>query len=316
MRALSGVPPAAITRVRSETALTSKLATMNYRHAYHAGNFADVLKHLMLALVIEHLKLKPAPFRVIDTHAGVGRYDLAGWEAGKTGEWMGGIGRLLAEPLPPAVAGLMAPYLEAVAAENSDGRLARYPGSPLIARHLLRPGDVLVVNELHPDDHAALAGLFYRDRQVKVLNLDGWTALKSLLPPKERRGVILVDPPFEEPGELDRLVTGLSDVQRRFATGTVLLWYPIKSVKVVDRFYAALSALTLDKVLVAELFIRPPTDPDRLNGCGLVVFNPPFTLADRMKLILPELAKRMAVEPGTPVALDTHLPPRRTTAAA
>jgi 23S rRNA (adenine2030-N6)-methyltransferase len=312
MRAFSAVPPAASARTPLATALTSNLATMNYRHAYHAGNFADVLKHLLLALVIEHLKLKPAPFRVIDTHAGVGRYDLAGREAGKTGEWLGGIARILAEPLPPAVAGLMAPYLEAVAAENAAGGLAHYPGSPLIARRLMRPGDVLVVNELHPEDHAGLAALFARDPQVKVLNLDGWTALKSLLPPKERRGVVLVDPPFEEAGELDRLVTGLKDAQRRFATGTVLLWYPIKSLKVVDRFYAALQTLALDKVLTVELFIRPPDDPDRLNGCGLVVFNPPFTLADRLKLILPELAARMAVEPGAPVALDTRLPPRRT----
>jgi 23S rRNA (adenine2030-N6)-methyltransferase len=316
MQAFSAVPPAAPARDPWEAALTSKLATMNYRHAYHAGNFADVLKHLVLALVIEHLKLKPAPFRVIDTHAGVGRYDLASREAGKTGEWQGGIGRLLTDPLPPTVASLMAPYLDAVAAENGDGGLARYPGSPLIARHLLRPGDVLVVNELHPEDHAGLAGLFARDAQVKVLNLDGWTALKSLLPPKERRGVILVDPPFEEAGELDRLVTGLRDVQRRFATGTVLLWYPIKALKVVDRFYAALSDLALDKVLVAELFTRPPTDPDRLNGCGLVVFNPPFTLADRLGLILPQLGTRLAVEPGAPFALDTRLPPRRTQGAA
>jgi 23S rRNA (adenine2030-N6)-methyltransferase len=284
---------------------------MNYRHAYHAGNFADVLKHLMLALVIEHLKLKPAPFRVIDTHAGVGRYDLAGWEAGKTGEWMGGIGRLLAEPLPPAVAGLMAPYLEAVAAENSDGRLARYPGSPLIARHLLRPGDVLVVNELHPDDHAALAGLFYRDQQVKVLNLDGWTALKSLLPPKERRGVILVDPPFEEAGELDRLVAGLKDAHRRFATGTVILWYPVKSLRPIDHFHRALAGLGLEKVLVTELFLRPPQDPERLTGTGLVVFNPPFTLADRLRTALPVLTASMSAAPNAFFVLDAACPPKR-----
>jgi 23S rRNA (adenine2030-N6)-methyltransferase len=284
---------------------------MNYRHAYHAGNFADVLKHLVLTLVIEHLKQKPAPFRVIDTHAGVGLYDLASVEAGKTGEWQGGIGRLLAEPLPDAIAEIFAPYLAVVTAENPSGALIRYPGSPVIARRLLRADDVLVANELHPDDHAELARIFARDRQTKILHLDGWIALKSLLPPKERRAVILVDPPFEEPGELDRLVGGLKDVQRRFATGTVLLWYPIKTLKPLERFYAAISALAQNRLVVTELFIRPPVDPDRLNGTGLVVFNPPFTLAERLDLALPELVRRMAVEPGAFHVVDTCCPPRR-----
>ncbi len=287
------------------------VATMNYRHAYHAGNFADVLKHLVLALVIEYLKRKPAPFRVIDTHAGVGRYDLTALEAEKTGEWRGGIGRLLAEPLPAPVAKIMAPYLAVVAAENAGGDLAVYPGSPLLARRLLRRGDVLVVNELHPEDQAELARLFARDPHVKVLGLDGWTALRSLLPPKERRGVVLVDPPFEEAGELGRLVDGVKDIQRRFATGTVLLWYPIKTVPPIDRFQAALTALGLKDVLVAELFVRPPADPERLNGTGLVVINPPFTLHDQLQVVLPELASRMATEPGAFSVLDARLPPRR-----
>lgn len=284
---------------------------MNYRHAYHAGNFADVVKHLVLTLVIEHLKQKPAPFRVIDTHAGVGLYDLASVEAGKTGEWQGGIGRLFSEPLPEPAAAVLAPYLSVVAAQNRDSALSHYPGSPLIARQLLRPGDILVANELHPDDHAALARLFARDPQTKVLQLDGWTALKSLLPPKERRGAILVDPPFEEAGELDRLVAGLKDAHRRFATGTVLLWFPIKALRPLDRFYAALSSLSLAKVLAIELFIRGPVDPERLNGTGLVVFNPPFTLADKLRTVLPELTRRLAVEPGAFHVVDTQMPPRR-----
>jgi len=290
------------------------LNNMNYRHAYHAGNFADVLKHLVLTLVIEHLKLKPAPFRVIDTHAGAGAYDLHSMEAAKTGEWQGGIGRLLSEPLPAEVAAILAPYLAAVAESNSGSSLATYPGSPLLARRLLRPGDVLIANELHPDDHAALENLFARDPQSKVLHLDGWTALKALLPPKERRGVVLIDPPFEEAGELQRLVTALKEAQRRFATGTVLLWFPIKTLPPIDRFYAALSALapsTPDKVLTVELFIRPPVDPDRLNGTGLVVFNPPYTLANRLAAVLPELTRRLASEPGAFYALDSRCPPQR-----
>ncbi|MBY0225196.1 MAG: 23S rRNA (adenine(2030)-N(6))-methyltransferase RlmJ [Hyphomicrobium sp.] len=284
---------------------------MNYRHAYHAGNFADVLKHLVLTLVIEHLKQKPAPFRVIDTHAGVGLYDLTGIEAEKTSEWQGGIAKLLAEPLPDNVASILAPYLATVASENPHGGLTSYPGSPRIARQLLRPGDVLVANELHPADHAELAQLFARDRQTKVLHLDGWTALKSLLPPKERRAVVLVDPPFEEAGELDRLVAGLKDAQRRFATGTMLLWYPIKGLGPIDRFYSALSTLALEKVLVTELFTRAPIDPNSLNGCGLVIFNPPFTLAERLSAVLPELTRRMAVADGAFHVVDTRCPPRR-----
>lgn len=290
------------------------LDSMNYRHAYHAGNFADVLKHLVLTLVIEHLKLKPAPFRVIDTHAGSGSYDLHSLEATKTGEWHGGIGRILAEPLPADVATILAPYLAAVAESNPDGGVTTYPGSPLLARRLLRPGDVLVANELHPDDHAALEHLFARDAQSKVLHLDGWTALKALLPPKERRGVVLIDPPFEEAGELQRLVTALKEAQRRFATGTVLLWFPIKALAPIDRFYAALSAIAPfapDKILTVELHIRPPVDPDRLNGMGLVVFNPPYTLAGRLAAVLPELTARLASEPGAFYALDTRCPPRR-----
>src|SRR3990170_5575144 len=163
---------------------------MNYRHAYHAGNFADVLKHAVLALVIEHLKRKPAPFRVIDTHAGVGLYDLSGAEAATTGEWRDGIGRLFGAALAKPVAELLAPYFSVVRQENPSGRLERYPGSPLIARRLLRRGDRLIANELHPEDGDSLRRLFAGDPQTKVLALDGWVALKALLPPKERRGVV------------------------------------------------------------------------------------------------------------------------------
>ena len=269
---------------------------MNYRHAYHAGNFADVLKHLVLARVINHLKKKPAPFRVIDTHAGIGLYDLTGPEALKTGEWKDGIARVLDPPLPSGIDEILKPYLDAVRAANGAGELKAYPGSPMIARHLLRAGDVLAVNELHPEDHASLARLFARDRQVKVLNIDGWAALKALLPPKERRGVVLVDPPFEESGELQRLVTGLQDALSRFATGTVILWYPIKAHRPVDAFHRAVQDLRLSKMLTVELFIQTG-DETVLNGTGLVVLNPPFTLAAELECVLPELTRRLAAAP-------------------
>lgn len=272
---------------------------MNYRHAFHAGNFADVLKHAVLALVVEHLKQKPAPFRVIDTHAGAGRYDLSGAEARRTGEWRGGIGRLVEARLDADVAAMLAPYLEAVRAGNDDPvGITSYPGSPLVARRLLRRGDQLVANELHPEDHAVLQATFAGDPQVKVLALDGWTALKSLLPPRERRGVILVDPPFEEAGDLYRLADGLREAIRRFETGIYLLWYPIKDPKRLRPFQARLAGLGLPRSIVAELMIRRAVDPDRLNGCGLVIVNPPYLLRDRLDRLLPVLADLLASGPG------------------
>ncbi len=273
---------------------------MNYRHAYHAGNFADVLKHAVLALVIEHLKLKPAPFRVIDTHAGIGLYDLEGEEACKTGEWREGIGRVLAAKFSPAAAAALDPYLGVVRALN-DGdtkALRRYPGSPLIARYLMRPDDVLVLNELHPDDNAALKREFARDAQVKVLELDGFTALKAMLPPKERRGAVLVDPAYEEQGELDRLVQGLQEATRRFAGGTFLLWYPIKDSQAVAGFRKEIAALGIAKVLAVELMIRGGNDTALLNGCGLIIVNPPYTLEEKLKVLLPELARVLAQDKG------------------
>lgn len=280
---------------------------MNYRHAYHAGNFGDVLKHATLALVIEHLKRKPAPFRVIDTHAGIGIYDLDNGPAEKTGEWRRGIGRIFgpeAEPLPRDIAALLGPYLAAVAAENAAGQLRRYPGSPRIARSLIRSQDRLVVNELHPQDGLALKELFARDPQTKVLQLDGWTALKALLPPKERRGVVLVDPPFEKPGELERLSRALRDGAHRFSTGTYLLWYPIKDPELIAELHRTITALGLPKLLVAELLIRAPRDVTRLNGTGLIVLNPPFRLDETLEVLLPFLAARLGDDPGASCRVD------------
>ncbi len=274
---------------------------MNYRHIYHAGNFADVVKHAVLALAIERMKLKEAAFCVIDTHAGIGSYDLAVEAARKTGEWEGGIGRLsgpLAEPIPLAVAPLVASYLEVVASANRPGELTRYPGSPAIARQLLRPQDRLVVNELHPQDGEALRAVFARDRQTTVMELDGWIAVKALLPPKERRGVILIDPPFEVAGEMERLVKALREAVKRFATGTYVLWYPIKDVAKVRRFKRALRDLGLAKLLVAELSIRPDDDPAVLSGTGLAILNPPFEIERQLRVLLPFLAQRLAVAPG------------------
>jgi 23S rRNA (adenine2030-N6)-methyltransferase len=280
---------------------------MNYRHAYHAGNFADVLKHAVLAMIVDYLKRKEAPLRVIDTHAGRGRYALCGTEARKTGEWRGGIGRLLgpdAEPLPQPVAQLLAPYLDAVRAENPPGGLEVYPGSPQVARHLLRSQDTLVANELHPEEHAALKALIGRDRRVKLLALDGWMALRSLLPPKERRGVVLIDPPFEEAGELARLTEGLMEGLQRFASGVFVAWYPVKDPKPVARFRSTVAETGLPKLLGAELLIRRPANPERLNGCGLIVANPPYTLDAALNALMPDLRDRLADGHGASFRVD------------
>ncbi len=279
---------------------------MNYRHAYHAGNFADVLKHATLALVIEHLKLKPTPFRVIDTHAGVGDYDLHAEKAGKTGEWRDGIARVLAAPKPAAVDAVLAPYLSALQPGMRDGALRYYPGSPLLARRLIRPGDRVMANELHPEDAASLAAVFARDRQVKVSSMDGWTALKAFLPPVERRGVVLIDPPFEEPGELQRMTDGLAEAMRRFATGTILLWYPIKSSTLIREFEKQITRLCAGKILTAELMIRGAQDVSMLNGTGLIIVNPPYTVHDKLEILLPFLKQTLQRERAASWHLTWH----------
>jgi len=275
---------------------------MNYRHSYHAGNFADVLKHAVFALALQYLKRKEAPLRVIDTHAGAGRYALTSPQSAKTGEWQGGIARLLgasAKPLPQRVARHLEPYLGVVRAENASDAIAVYPGSPAIALRLLRAQDTLIANELQPEERLRLQHAIGDDRRVKVLGLDAWVALKALLPPKERRGIILIDPPFEERDELDTMATGMAHALERFATGLYIAWYPIKDPKPVARFHAAIAGLApKSKTLRIELMLRRPIDHDRLNGCGLLVINPPFTLEEDLAQVLPELTQRCAAAEG------------------
>ena len=280
---------------------------MNYRHVYHAGNFADVLKHFMLSRVIVHLKQKAAPFRVIDTHAGAGLYDLHSEQAAKTGEWHEGIGRLLEAKIPAELAGLFAPLVEAVWRVNDGAHqrpITRYPGSPVIAAELVRPDDVIFANELHPDDRRALERALSPYRNARVLGLDGYVALKSLLPPKERRGVVLIDPPFEETGELQQLTQGLREGVRRFSTGTFLLWFPIKDPSSIAAFKRELAGLGLPKLLVVEFYVRAPDDVERLNGHGLAVLNPPYTLAPELVRVLPFLSSVLRQGYGARFAVD------------
>ncbi len=263
---------------------------MNYRHAFHAGGFTDVLKHIVLTRLIEYLKLKPAAFRVIDTHAGIGRYSLTGEEARRSPEWQAGIAKLLKAELPDRVKVLLTPYIEVVEGENPRVPLARYPGSPLIARKLFRSQDRLSALELHPADYRKLRDLFEGDVQVRVTELDGWLALNAYVPPKEKRGLVLVDPPFEEDGEWARLVEGLQKAHRKWATGIYALWYPLKEPREVNAFVADLKATGITKMLRAELSIGPPV-AGALYGSGMIVVNPPFVLEDELKAVLPALAK-------------------------
>lgn len=283
---------------------------MNYRHAFHAGSFADVLKHAVLALVVEHLRQKPAPFRVVDTHAGAGLYDLDGDAASRTGEWRDGIGRLIgpgAAPLPAAAAAILAPYLDAVRAVNAPVALTCYPGSPVLVLHLLRPADRLVAVELHPQDRVRLQHSVGRDRRAKVLGIDGWHALKSLLPPRERRGAVLLDPPFEQEGELDRLVAGIESALARFAGGTYLIWHPIKDRAAVRAFRAHLAGLAgpgPDKLLAVELDVGKRAGLERLRATGLAIVNPPFRLEAQLGTLMPFLAERLAQGPGAGFAFS------------
>jgi 23S rRNA (adenine2030-N6)-methyltransferase len=277
---------------------------MNYRHAFHAGSFADVLKHAVLTRALLHLREKEAAFCVIDTHAGAGRYDLAGAEASRTQEWQDGIGKLWNHPPDGEAGELLAPYLALVRAENPNGALRSYPGSPLIARALCRPQDRMVWCELEPAERNKLAASLGHDRRAQVSELDGWTALKSLLPPGERRGLVLVDPPFEEPNEFERLLDGLTEAHRRFATGVYLLWYAIKDPREAENFARRVARLGITKILRIELTVgsRPTDDP--LAGCGLIAVNPPWTLEPELKVLLPALARLLGHANGGGYRLD------------
>lgn len=269
---------------------------MNYRHAYHAGNFADVMKHASLALILNYLKLKEKPFFVLDTHAGTGATDLGGVEAQKTGEFRDGIARILTDPAPHEA---LVPYLTALTELGFTKETPTlYPGSPLIAHHLTRPQDRLAFCELHPEDADTLRGAFRRDARAKVHEIDGYTALKAMLPPKERRGLILIDPPFEQRSEFEQILQEIELSLSRFETGTFMIWYPIKDPSISGAFIDQLEQNGPAKTLRAELFIRASDDPTRMSGCGLIIINPPYTLPDQLQSLFTWLADRLAQEPG------------------
>jgi 23S rRNA (adenine2030-N6)-methyltransferase len=266
---------------------------MNYRHAYHAGNHADVLKHVVLARVLLYLLQKDKPLAVLDAHAGIGRYDLKGAEAYKTGEWKDGIGKLLAEPLPENVRTLLAIYLNIIHDLNPDGSLRIYPGSPEIIARLLRRSDRIILNELHPADADTLAARYAADKRVRVTRVDAGQAARAELPFAERRGVVLVDPAFEVAGEMEKMSRMLGHIHARMQNTTILAWYPLKGEDAEMPLLEGATALPCAGTLAIELRVKEAFAEGGLAGSGLVVVNPPHTLKAEIETILPVLAGRM-----------------------
>ena len=269
---------------------------MNYHHAFHAGNFADVIKHVVLTRILTYLHDKPAAFRVIDTHAGAGLYDLESEEAQRGGEWLSGIARIMQSRLSNETAALMQPYLDIIRSFNPKAELKAYPGSPLIARVLLRPQDRLVACELEPGARRALIDRLRHDEQARVVDLDGWMALPAFVPPKERRGIVLIDPPFEAKDEFERLGESFAAAYAKWPTGVYVIWYPVKNRRAAEALaiavaQAAAAAKPSRKCLRLEFSVAPQATSGPLTSTGLLIVNPPYTLQGELKTILPELEK-------------------------
>jgi 23S rRNA (adenine2030-N6)-methyltransferase len=270
---------------------------MNYRHAFHAGGFADVIKHIVLVRILTYLQDKQAAFRVIDTHAGAGTYDLAGEEAQRGGEWLNGIARIMQARFSETALPLMKPYLDIVRAFNTQGApLRTYPGSPLFARALLRPQDRMTACEVEPKARKQLVDALRRDTQARVVDLDGWTALTAFVPPRERRGLVLIDPPYEQRDEFQRLAEGFSEAFAKWPSGCYLLWYPVKNRRATDELARQVAervgiARPPGKCLRLEFSVAPERPATGLSSAGLLIINPPWTLMGELKAILPELEK-------------------------
>jgi 23S rRNA (adenine2030-N6)-methyltransferase len=286
---------------------------MNYRHAFHAGSFADVIKHIVLVRMLVYLQEKPAAFRVIDTHAGAGLYDLQSEEARRGGEWLTGIARIMQARFSQDVALLLKPYLDIVHAFNQQNELIAYPGSPLVTRALLRPQDRLTACELEPGARKQLIDALRRDPQARVVDLDGWVALPAFVPPNERRGLVLIDPPFEASDEFERLAKGFEAAFGKWPTGSYLMWYPAKSRRATDELAQRIAATAAStrpagKCLRLEFSVAPHTAGTGLASTGLLIVNPPWTLADELRAILPELEKPLGQGGAGRFRLETARP--------
>lgn len=273
---------------------------LSYRHSFHAGNFADVLKHLVVAEILSHLVKKDKPIAYIDTHAGAGLFNLQSDDAEKLGEYRDGIAKVINKGYPE-----MAGYLDLVKGMNKPGLLTRYPGSPLVAGHFLRRQDRGWLYELHPQDSVTLskniAGSNLAARKNMVVQReDGLKGFLSLLPPVSRRGLVLIDPSYEVKTEYDQVVVALEKAHKKFSTGVYALWYPVVERERIERLERRLLATGIKNIQQFELGVRPDADGQGMTSSGMIVINPPWGLLDAMKSVLPKLAKALAQD-GQPV---------------
>ena len=269
---------------------------MNYRHGFHAGNFADVFKHALLARILVYLMRKDAPLRYIDTHAGAGRYDLASDAAKRSPEWRDGVARLLKARPPREIRDQLQPYLDAIGPfDEAEGRPLSYPGSPALAQALLRSQDRIALCEAHPEEREALVGALGHDARLSIVGTDGYVALNAYVPPKERRGLVLIDPPYEEAGEAKRVEAALSRALTKWPRGVYVLWRPIKDERDDAHFRNAIAAIGAPNTLRLEIDVGEiapgPHSPAPLRRTGLIVVNPPFGLIDEARTLMPWLAK-------------------------
>ncbi|EOW6616106.1 23S rRNA (adenine(2030)-N(6))-methyltransferase RlmJ [Vibrio fluvialis] len=268
---------------------------LSYRHSFHAGNHADVVKHIVQSLILSALQQKDKPFVYHDTHSGVGRYDLTHEWSEKTGEYKQGIARLWQQTEVPED---IHSYLDAIKALNDDGELRYYPGSPRVARAHLRSHDRMVLTELHPSDYPLLEQEFHRDRQVAIFKEDGFARLKGSLPPKERRGLVLIDPPYELAKEYSDVVQAIAQSYKRWATGIYAIWYPVVNRCDIDDMIEGLQGLGIRKILQIELGVSPDTNERGMTASGMIVINPPWKLESQMQSILPFLKEAIAPATG------------------
>ncbi|KPD03869.1 23S rRNA (adenine(2030)-N(6))-methyltransferase RlmJ [Moellerella wisconsensis] len=279
---------------------------LSYRHSFHAGNHADVLKHTVQSLIIESLKEKEKPFLYLDTHAGAGRYQLTSEHAEKTGEYLEGIARIWEQSDIPAE---LAPYINVIKGINDKSKLRFYPGSPFIAKQLLREQDKLVLTELHSSDYPLLRGEFLRDKQrALVLREDGYQQLKSKLPPATRRGFALIDPPYEMKSDYEAVVRGVHEGHKRFATGTYAIWYPVVLRQQIKRMISQLQSTGIRNILQIELAVRPDSDQRGMTASGMIVINPPWKLEQQMNAVLPWLHKALVPEGTGHTLVDWIVP--------
>lgn len=278
---------------------------LSYRHAFHAGNHADVLKHWTYSLVLAYFNQKDKPYWVVDTHAGAGLYALESAMAKKTAEYSDGVARLQqATDLPTA----FADYMQAISAIQSEISSGVYPGSPAIAAHFLREADKLRLFELHPADHALLSEHFSPfKKQTQVLLKDGFEGIKACLPPPTKRGLVLIDPPYELKEDYQRVVDCIKDSLKRFATGTYLIWYPLLQRPEPGHMIEALQALNTDYAHITLQVSQPAADGFGMFGSGMFIINPPWTLADQVRPCLPWLANLLAQDDTAHAQLHTRL---------